>query len=141
MSWLNDIVLKLLPKKRKTNYNSGKSFDEMYNDLGVFQYDNDGFTISYDDFSKRLKWEDITQLYAYKKDQMTIDRIEMEIVYGDKCFTISEDLPGWYQFVLKTKEIYPTIPKDWDVNIIHPTFATNFTTIYDKSKLNVNGQR
>lgn len=135
MSWFRNIISCLQPKKHVTNYNSRKSFDEMYNDLGAFRYDTEGFTISYEDFSKSLKWDDITQLNAFKKDQFTIDRIEMEIVYGDKCFTISEDLPGWYQFVLKTKEIYPTIPKDWDINIIQPAFATNFTTIYDKANI------
>ena len=75
-------------------------------------------------------------LYVYKVDQFTIDRIDMEIVYGDKAFTISEELPGWYQFVLKTKEIFDTIPKDWDITIIKPAFATNFATIYDKAKIN-----
>lgn len=116
------------------NSNSGKSFKEIENDLGAFQYDEHGFTITYEDFTKRLEWSDITQLNVYKVDQMTIDRIDMEIVYGDKCFSISEELPGWYQFVLKTKEVFPAIPKDWEVAIIYPAFATNYRTIYDKSK-------
>lgn len=108
----------------------------MYSDLGAFEYDESGFTIQYKDFTKRLAWADITQLNVYKVDQLTIDRIDMQIVYGDKAFTISEELPGWYQFVLKTKEIFPTIPKDWDITIIQPAFAKNFTTIYDKTKVN-----
>lgn len=57
----------------------------------------------------------------------------MEIVRGEKYFVISEELPGWFQFVKKTKEIFPIIPKDWDLNIIHPAFQTNFTTIYSKA--------
>ena len=60
----------------------------------------------------------------------------MEIVYGHKSFTISEELPGWYQFILKTKEIFPTIPKDWDIQIIQPAFATNYATIYERTKVN-----
>ena len=110
------------------------SFDEMYNHLGAFEYDEIGFTIHYEDFEKRLAWTDITQLNVYKVDLYTIDRIDMEIVYGDKAFTISEDLPGWHQFVLKTKEIFPTIPKDWDIEIIQPPFATNFTIIYESAE-------
>lgn len=110
------------------------TFDEMYKELGVFEYDDTGFTIHYEDFTKRLAWSDITQINVYKVDQLTIDRIDMEIVYGEKAFTINEELPGWYQFVLKTKEIFPRIPKDWDVKIIQPAFATNYTTIYDKAK-------
>lgn len=136
MNWIRKILSELSPKRHLTNSNSGKTFDEMYNDLGAFQYDETGFTIQYEDFTKKLGWADITQLNVYKVDQFTIDRIDMEIVYGDKTFTISEELPGWYQFVLKTKEVFPTIPKDWDINIIQPPFATNYTTIYDKAKVN-----
>ena len=77
-----------------TNSNSGKPFTEMWDDLGVFQYDTDGFIIIYEDFNKTVKWADITQLNVFKIDQMTNDRIDMEIVYGDKCFTITEELPG-----------------------------------------------
>ena len=104
----------------------------MYNDSGVFQYDQEGFSISYEDFIKRINWADITQLNAYKVDLFTTDRVDLEIVYGDKAFSINEELPGWYQFVIKTKEIFPTIPKDWDTKIIHPPFETNYTTIYKR---------
>ncbi len=133
MNWLKNIFTESTQKRHQTNSNSGKSFEDMYQDLGAFQYDKDGFTISYEDFTKRINWADITQLNVFKIDQMTIDRIDMEIVYGDKYFTISEELPGWYQFVLKTKEISLTIPKDWDITIIQPAFETNYKTIYDKT--------
>lgn len=132
MNWLIKLFSKLSSNKHLTNINSGKSFPEMYDDLGVFQYDREGFTISYEDFTKRINWADITQLNAYKVDLFTTDRVDLEIVYGDKAFSISEELPGWYQFVIKTKEVFPTIPKDWDTEIIHPPFETNYTTIYER---------
>ena len=135
MNWLSKILSKTIVKRHLTNSNSGKTFAEIRADPGAFAYDNDGFTMTYEDFTKKLKWTDITQINVYKVDQFTIDRIDMEIVYGDKAFTISEEIPGWYQFVLKTKDIYPTIPKDWDTVIIHPAFASNYTTIYDKGNL------
>jgi hypothetical protein len=135
MNFITKIFSKLIPERHFTNSNSGMAFEEMYKELGAFKYDDTGFTIHYEDFTEGLAWSDITQLNVYKVDQFTIDRIDMEIVHGDKAFTISEELPGWYQFVLKTKEIFPTIPKDWDIKIIQPAFANNYTTIYDKTKL------
>lgn len=120
------------PDPQLNNLTSGKTFDEKLNDIGFFKYDDEGFTINYEDFSKQLKWDEITEINVYKADLMTIDRIEMEIVYNDKMFIISEDLPGWYQFVIKTKSIFPTIPKDWDMEIVQPPFATNYRTIYSK---------
>jgi hypothetical protein len=66
------------------------TFKEQHNDLGAFEYDETGFTIHYENFTKRIDWADITQLNVYKVDQLTIDRIDMEIVYDDKAFTINE---------------------------------------------------
>ena len=133
MNWLKNIFTKTNQKRHETNSNSGKCFEDMYQALGAFQYDKEGFIISYEDFTKGINWEDITLLNVFKIDQITIDRFDMEIVYGGKCFTISEELPGWYQFVIKTKETFPTIPKDWDITIIQPAFETNYRTIYDKT--------
>src|SRR5688572_3807317 len=109
-----------------TNWITGKSCEEKFNEFGVFQYYEDGFSIQYDDFYKMLLWNGITEINVYKADLMTFDRIEMEIVYGEKVLIISEDLSGWYQFVLKTKVVFPSIPENWDWEIVHPPFATNW---------------
>lgn len=135
MKWLTNIFNKLRPKQKlATNYNSGKTFDEMYNDIGVFTYHDDGFTIVYGNLNKTLKWDDITQVNVYKVDLMTIDEVEMEIVYGDWCFTINEEVPGWYQFILKLKESFPEIPADWETEVMFPAFAINYRTIFNRMK-------
>jgi hypothetical protein len=133
MNKIKKFISKLFPKKHLNNSNSVKNFDEIYEDLGCFKYYEDGFTLEYEDFNIAVKWEEITQLNAYKKDIMTIDQIEMEIVRGEKYFVISEELPGWFQFIIKTKEVFPTIPKDWEIQIIQPAFAKNYTNIYKKN--------
>lgn len=127
--------LKLLFQKKEKlpkNSYSGKPFDEIYADQGAFNYTDDGFSITYGDFQQELKWAEITEIDVYKSDLMVYDQIEMRIVYGDKSFTITEELPGWYQFIIKTKKIFPDIPKDWDLKIPFPTFETNYTVIYKK---------
>ncbi len=137
MKFLNKILSKLFFKSqlnpKLTNTGSEKTWDEKQNENGVFIYNDDGFSIRYEDFFAKIKWDEIIELNVYKKDQITIDRIEMEIVYGEKAITISEDLPGWYQFVIKTKSLFPAIPKDWDLTIIHPAFATNWRNIFTKT--------
>lgn len=130
---LSKLFTKKSPDAMDTNLGKGKTFEEKYDESGVFHYEEDGFTIQYNDFFANIKWDSITQLNVYKKDLITIDRIEMEIVYGDKALTISEDLPGWYQFILKTKSIFPAIPEDWDLVIINPAFETNWRNIYTKA--------
>mgnify|MGYP006908212116 CR=1 FL=1 len=128
-----DIFKKILPSSQpdlEWNHASGKSFDEQKADLGAFQYTDDGFTYTRGDFTRTLKWSDITQLNVYKIDLMTIDEVRMEIVYGEKFIEISEEIPGWSQFVLRTKKIFPSIPRQWDSEIIQQPFETNYRTIY-----------
>lgn len=104
----------------------------MYKDIGVFTYHYDGFTIVYGNLNKTLKWDDITEVNVYKVDLMTIDEITMEVVYGDWYFTINEEVPGWYQFILKLKEALPSIPDDWEQKVMFPPFATNYRTIFKR---------
>lgn len=119
----------------QTNSTAGKTFEEIYQDIGPFQYDREGFMVTLKDFTERVNWDDIIQLNVFKTDLYTTDRVDMQIVYGKNYITINEELPGWYQFVLKTKEIFPSIPKDWDITIIQPPFETNFRTIYEKGEI------
>ena len=132
---MNPIKKIFFKRKRNatvTNSNSGKPFDEMYDDTGVFQYTVDGFVITHGNLTLSVNWEDIQQILVYKIDRLTIDEIAMDIVLKETNFTITEELPGWYQFVLKTKEVFPSIPKEWDIEIIWPAFATNLKVIYKK---------
>ncbi len=132
MSQIQQILSQLLAPEYLAAYHSGKSFDEIYEDPGAFQYDKAGFTLSYNGLSARIFWSDITQINAFKTDLENIDRIEMEIHCGDDIFTIQEELPGWFQFVRQTKAVFPDIPQDWDIRIMNPPFAANFTTLYDQ---------
>ena len=120
----------LFGKKSSTKDGETKSFDEIYNDLGIFEYLEDGFKVNGKDFSSKIKWTEIDQINVYKKDLIAYDLVAMEIIHGEKVLTIHEELPGWFQFVAKTKEIFSQIPKDWELKIIHPAFEPNFTTIY-----------
>jgi hypothetical protein len=132
MNLIRKILSEFLWKSHFKKSTAGNLTDIQHNDTGAFKYHEKGFTIHFQDFFKELDWDDITQLNVYKVDLFTLDRIDMEIVYSDKAFTINEELPGWHQFVLKTKEVFPSIPKDWEIKIVQPPFVKNFMTIYLK---------
>jgi len=111
---------------------SRKGFDIKFNDLGKFIYDDDGFFFHFETEQKKIKWADIERLVAYKKDLMSSDEICMDIVFNNWQITINEETPGWYQFVEKTKVIFPSILKNWDTEIVHPAFETNLTILYNR---------
>jgi hypothetical protein len=103
-----------------------------YHDPGNFTYEEDGFVFQSKTGPVKIKWASVTCLTAYKADMITYDEICMDIIYEDRQLTISEETPGWYQYVEKINQVFPGIPKDWDSTISHPPFATNLTVLYQK---------
>lgn len=132
MNLLKYFVSRLFSRALNPVHTQKMAFEKIFKDLGAYKYEMDGFTFTYNKTVKKINWEDITQINVFKTDRFTEDRIEMEIIYGADILTTTEDIPGWFQFVIKLKEVFPTIPKDWDINIIKPPFAENYTTIYRK---------
>lgn len=133
MGFLKKIVVLFTKKAQlQPSLQSNPEFDKLYNDQGLFAYEFDGFTFSFKEVPRKIKWTDIERLAAYKVDLLTVDEIRMDIICNNLQFTITEETPGWYQFVLKTKAVFPVIPQDWDITIIHPAFERNYTVLYEK---------
>jgi hypothetical protein len=127
------LLFSVASRKRVTLVPDSKDFDELYDDIGLFQYDESGFTMTLQSQVNRIEWKDIDELNVFKEDLITIDSIAMEIVCNGNYITINEETPGWYQFVIKTKQIFSQVPSDWDVAIIQPPFERNYQTIYRKT--------
>ena len=119
-------------KPSQISEESKKSFEIKFNDLGKFKYEDDGFIFEFETEQQKIKWVDIERLIAYKRDLMTTDEICLDIVFNNWQTTINEETLGWYQFVEKTKVIFPSIPKNWDTEIVHPAFETNLTILYQR---------
>ncbi len=124
---------KIFKLKTTETAKENKSFEENYADLGMFEYSEKGFKFTSNDCEKFINWSDIKQINAYKKDVYVYDLVVMEIVIGENILTINEETPGWFQLIIKLKEVFQDIPKDWDIKIIQPAFAENFTNIYNRS--------
>jgi len=132
-SWIAKVFQYRPPDPELNNLTSSKSQAEKLIDHGVFDYDQEGFTMRYEEIVYSKKWKEIDSMHMYKTDLFTIDRIELQIVSGERAFTINEDLPGWHQFLDKAKAALPTMVDDWWSAVVHPAFATNWTTVYDKT--------
>jgi hypothetical protein len=112
---------------------SKERVDIKFNDLGKFTYEDDGFIFQFKSGQQKIKWTDIERLIAYKQDLLTTDEICLDIVYNNWQTTITEETPGWYQFIEKTKLIFSSIPKNWDSEIVRPAFATNLSILYQRA--------
>ncbi|WP_281230997.1 hypothetical protein [Flavobacterium gelatinilyticum] len=111
---------------------------ENQNDLGIFTYNEDSFTIADENHSKTYRWNEIKTVFAYKTDLLTEDEICIDVYTQDSNkFTISESTWGWFQFISRLSENIKSIKIDWYVNIISPAFEKNLTLLYDKENRKV----
>ena len=122
-------------KSLQTNSNTidNRPFEEIYEDNGIFEYEDNGFKINFDDGLEEIKWENIQTIFGYKLDLYTTDCICAEIfLENNKNFRITEETKGWFQFLIHLKEKFPNIDSSWEINITTPVFETQLTLVYDK---------
>jgi hypothetical protein len=104
----------------------------LYEQYGVFSYEDDGFIIQLAQGAKKYFYGGIEAIIAYKVDRVLYDEIRLEVVFAEFALRISEEIPGWYQFVQKIKEIFPSISRTWDLEMPFPSFAMNLTVLYQR---------
>ena len=85
----------------------------------------------------RLAWQQITSVYAYKKDVITFD--DIRIVLGDEVLRtwieISEDDEGFKELITQLPSRLPGClsEKEWWQKVALPPFATNWTQLFQRS--------
>ena len=107
-------------------------FWDTYEQLGVFSYEEDGFSIQLAAGAKKYFYSQIEAIIAYKVDRGSYDEMRLEVIFDDCALRISEEAPGWHQFVIKTKEIFSSIPANWDLELPFPSFDMNLTVLYKR---------
>ena len=127
---------RFLPKQ-KDNYKrlSEEEFMELYNSNGIFSYNLKGFELPINEKPIKIDWNEINKLTAYKTDLLTTDEICLFVqAEKGKQFEITESTKGWFQFIEKTKEQFPSISKTWEIEIANPAFERKESELYNRSK-------
>ena len=106
---------------------------QLQEDTGPFLYNEGGLTYKAEDGAGSIKWEDILRIVAFKLDRLTYDIICLRLYWdgGDLC--ISEDEPGWYQFINRLSSALPLV-QGWEERVTLPPFETNETLVYQKQE-------
>ena len=111
-----------------------KAFDLRYNYNGVFEYVDTGFNFTDKGETIFVAWSNIETIFAFKKDLMTVDELNIEVFLKDYMrIRLTEEIEGWYQFIIKIKEVFPSIDKEFDTKLIFPAFETNLTLVYNST--------
>ena len=115
-----------------------KNFMEIYNDNGIFTFNDNSFSIQIENSIKEINWSEINSMLAYKIDLYATDLITLEIYCSSNFnFKINEETPGWFRFLKNSKKMFPQITENWEMNIAVPAFETNLTLIYDNENIDL----
>ncbi len=133
------LLAKFLKNLKTTSKKMDKRpFDEIYNDNGIFVYQDNAFKINFESGPMDVNWDDIQTVFGYKVDLYTLDCICADIFCSNnKSFKINEETAGWFQFMIHLSERFPNVEKNWDIRIATPAFETNLTLVYDRENRNL----
>jgi len=109
-----------------------KATELIFSDFGVFTYNDNGFDFTEKGQTYSFLWADIQSIFGYKRDLYTVDELNLDVFAANNFrLHLTEEIPGWYQFIDKIKQTFPTIDKEFEVSLMFPPFATNMTLVYD----------
>lgn len=120
------------PKTDEGKLVQQKAFELRYDDTGVFEYLDTGFNFTDKGKTIFVAWTDIESIFAFKQDLFTVDELNIELFLKNNTrLRFTEEVDGWFQFIVKIKEVFPVIDKEFDVKLIFPPFETNLTLVYN----------
>ncbi len=83
---------------------------------------------------RSVRWQDISRVYVFKRDRMTVDDICM-VFEGDGCvlLEINEEMKGWQTLgVALPLYLDGTMNAEtWFAKVVRPAFAPSTTIIFD----------
>lgn len=79
-----------------------------------------------------LGWEEIEEVWAYKRDLFTVDQICLAIKGEDVELFVTEDISGWAELIAALPTGLPGClpPEEWLSGVTHPAFEENLTLLY-----------
>jgi hypothetical protein len=100
----------------------------------AIQLKSDGFVMRRDDrIIAELRWDDIGEIVAFKRDLIGVDLICLEFrlkSQRDIVFEANEEVPGYDLLVKELERVFPTMDRGWWEAVAKPAFSKNTTVIY-----------
>ena len=97
----------------------------------------DGFSFLGPDQETRVRWSDVKEIFAFKRDLFSVDLICIGFrVQDDGTFCeIDEMMPGYGGLLAVLPDVFPGFKTDWSHDVAIPAFATNLATLWGEPKI------
>ncbi len=95
---------------------------------------DDGFSVAKSQreiFS--LRWNDIQEIVAFKRDLFTTDLVCFSFSTSDASFEVNEEVRGFSSLESALGKELPGFDNTWRYKVIKPAFAPNRAVIYRKN--------
>ena len=85
-----------------------------------------------------IRWMDIQEIAAFKKDGFTYDLICLDFKLSDpdpKCehhIVVHEEMAGWKELTGELHRIFSNLDPGWWTKVAFPAFATNPTSVWQR---------
>ena len=89
-----------------------------------------------DDVLASVRWSDVKKIIAYKYDLFATDEICIGFLASSDAASwpeINEQWSGFREAATKMEAIFPSIPKDWYVEIMVPALECKETVLWEGS--------
>jgi hypothetical protein len=110
---------------------------------GAIHLLSDGFRVDRSGHIETVKWCDIREIVAFKRDILTYDVICVGFCLADREYDLAKDerldgveiheeMTGFMDLVQDMQRKFPAIPKNWYIEIMTPAFETIWTTLWKR---------
>jgi hypothetical protein len=85
---------------------------------------------------RSVRWADVAKIQTYKLDLLTTDCICLlfEFRSGHPPVQVSEEWKGFADLFDPLTAAFPSIPKNWYMDVMTPAFETKQTVLYDAAR-------
>ena len=82
------------------------------------------------------RWEDVRQVRAFKRDELTTDLVCVELeVANESYLLVHEEMPGWDEF-LEVAEValpYMRPRREWEPHVVAEPFAAAEQVLFQRA--------
>lgn len=98
----------------------------------AFAFSETGFRFVSPHGTGQYDWADLQIAFGFKRDLLTLDEIGLDLFFANGSrLRLTESLPGWSVLLRHLSSHFPSIPPEWEWNVMQPPFATNMTLLFD----------
>jgi len=99
---------------------------------GAFAFSETGFRLIPPYGTGQYDWAELRSAFGFKLDLLTLDEICLDLFFANgSSLRLTESLPGWPALLRHLNTHFPSIPPEWEWDVMQPPFATNLTLLFD----------